>query len=700
MNKNLLSINQLTDNPNISVNFSGKQCIVSDISKISDQSKAYRWIDTSTNKIIISRDVDKYFEARGIPEWETAMQLEYDALIKNNTTEVGAITSRGTHHWLSVWLESISDGYQKCFPEWGVGGRSAPRAWYIKIDKHLRDSGFTRSHCDLNLYVKSNDDDIVILIVYVDDLAITSSGDAAIHKFPQAAATPLSLFCDNQGVLKMVKNPIYHARTKHIEIHHHYIRQLVDSGEISLHFCPSADQPADVMTKPLGPLLFVKFRDKLGVVSSITFPANLYAVKFFSSSKCSLANLHAMKIFSSSNCLQNEFFLLSELVVKEDIQFLQEDWESSIAPLVTSDPSEFPREWFSVEHYFAAKTLVGSRAFEVDDYHGFGMVPLADLFNHKTAAEDVHFTLESNTDGSDIDSTETSLVDEDCSDSLNEISDSVSSKDDDASLSSGLNRSDINHIKGTLYSSSSASNNEVLEMILVKEVKAENEIFNTYGTLSNAALLHRYGFTEADNPFDIINIDFDLVIDCCLLSFSSRYIRFRVALWRRLGCAGCSSQDCEYFEVTASGEPQLELLLLLYIIYLSDEVYQKLDRAGPQHCQSLVDVKQLIYTANHDFEVASSHYMEKKKGTNYSVGSNGDKLHKHNCIKKSKIGEDGDVTDSDEWLLTSSVRQCLILLADKRDRLYGSSSLKEDLELLQTCVCREHPKLFYATSLR
>ncbi|KAH9301834.1 hypothetical protein KI387_013417, partial [Taxus chinensis] len=135
---------------------------------------------------------------------------------------------------------------------------------HIKIDKHLRDSGFTQSHSDSNLFVKSNDDDIVILIVYVDDLAITGSGDSTICK---VTATPLSLFHDNQGVLNMVKNPIYHACTKHIEIHHYYIRQLVDSGDISFHFCPPLDQPVDVMIKPLGPLLFVKFRDKLGVVS-------------------------------------------------------------------------------------------------------------------------------------------------------------------------------------------------------------------------------------------------------------------------------------------------------------------------------------------------------------------------------------------------------------------------------------------------
>ncbi|GLJ16984.1 hypothetical protein SUGI_0293720 [Cryptomeria japonica] len=389
-------------------------------------------------------------------------------------------------------------------------------------------------------------------------------------------------------------------------------------------------------------------------------------------------------------------------VVNEDMQFLREDWEESIAPLTVSYPSEFRRDWFSVEQYFAAKTLVESRAFEVDDYFGFGMVPLADLFNHKTAAEDVHFTSESNVDDSDIDTPEASLVDEEHNgDSPNEISDFAISKErDDASLYSGLNENGIDDIQDTFLSSNLGSNNEVLEMILVKDVKAENEVFNTYGTLSNAALLHRYGFTEPDNPFDIINIDFDLVIDCCLLLFSRRHLRVRVALWRRLGCAGCSSQDCEYFEVSANGTPQLELLLLLYIIHLPDEVYQRLDCASPQHCQSITDVKKFVYFASQGFEVVPSLHKNKKRGPNYCIETNENKLRKSGCNKKLKIGEDGDAFKSDEWLLTSSVCQCLILLADKRDRLYGSSSLKRDLEFLKTCVSTEHPKLFNAMSLR
>eukprot|EP00253_Pinus_taeda_P002353 PITA_02353 len=54
---------------------------------------------------------------------------------------------------------------------------------------------------------------------------------ADMHVF-QTGPTPL--FCDNQGMLKLAKNPIFHERTKHVEAHCHYILQLVEDGSVQL----------------------------------------------------------------------------------------------------------------------------------------------------------------------------------------------------------------------------------------------------------------------------------------------------------------------------------------------------------------------------------------------------------------------------------------------------------------------------------
>lgn len=65
--------------------------------------------------------------------------------------------------------------------------------------------------------------------------------------------------------------------------------------------------------------------------------------------------------------------------MKEDQALICEDWKESILPLLEVESFQLNPSYFSVQDYFAAKTLISSRSFEIDDYHGFGMVPLADL---------------------------------------------------------------------------------------------------------------------------------------------------------------------------------------------------------------------------------------------------------------------------------------------------------------------------------
>lgn len=71
----------------------------------------------------------------------------------------------------------------------------------------------------------------------------------------------------------------------------------------------------------------------------------------------------------------------SRQVIKEDLQLMQQDWWECYGILCDLyGEDRFSTKWFSLEQYLAAKTLVFSRAFEVDYVHGYGMVPLADLY--------------------------------------------------------------------------------------------------------------------------------------------------------------------------------------------------------------------------------------------------------------------------------------------------------------------------------
>ena len=62
---------------------------------------------------------------------------------------------------------------------------------------------------------------------------------------------PTMLFSDNQSAIALMKDHQYHARTKHIDIHFHFIRWVVENGNICLIYCPTADMVADTLTKAL-----------------------------------------------------------------------------------------------------------------------------------------------------------------------------------------------------------------------------------------------------------------------------------------------------------------------------------------------------------------------------------------------------------------------------------------------------------------
>ena len=73
--------------------------------------------------------------------------------------------------------------------------------------------------------------------------------------------TPLST--DNQAARDLSYNPEHHSRTKHIERRHFYIRETVESHELSVPFVRSADNLADFFTKPLAAPAFFPMRDKI-----------------------------------------------------------------------------------------------------------------------------------------------------------------------------------------------------------------------------------------------------------------------------------------------------------------------------------------------------------------------------------------------------------------------------------------------------
>ena len=84
--------------------------------------------------------------------------------------------------------------------------------------------------------------------------------ESGVHTSPS-----VDIYCDNQSTIKISNDPVQKQRTKHIEVHMHYIQELLHDKTITLHYYPAKYHITDIFTKYFTEKIFSFLRYLLGV---------------------------------------------------------------------------------------------------------------------------------------------------------------------------------------------------------------------------------------------------------------------------------------------------------------------------------------------------------------------------------------------------------------------------------------------------
>ncbi|KAE8658547.1 hypothetical protein F3Y22_tig00116971pilonHSYRG00774 [Hibiscus syriacus] len=164
--------------------------------------------------------------------------------------------------------------------------KQAPRSWYAKLQAFLIRVGFNGIQVDASLFIRRlqtrcgtlyyglifhKNNTGIQLEAYVDaDWASNVDDRRSISGFcvflggNLVSCKPV-IWSDNTSDIAMRENPVFHSRSKHVELDLHFIREKVVAGDVTVNYVPSSHQCADSLTKPLSRAYFFMYREEMHV---------------------------------------------------------------------------------------------------------------------------------------------------------------------------------------------------------------------------------------------------------------------------------------------------------------------------------------------------------------------------------------------------------------------------------------------------
>ena len=150
------------------------------------------------------------------------------------------------------------------------GGVPSDADWAGEIDTRKSTSGmvFLLNGGPIT-YRSSTQKSVALSTAESEYLALSDAVKEAVYlkmlleDLNQTNDEPIVIYEDNQAAEKISKNPVFHTRTKHIDIRHHFIREKVQEGIVTVTGIPTDKQLADLFTKSLGKQLFIRNASKL-----------------------------------------------------------------------------------------------------------------------------------------------------------------------------------------------------------------------------------------------------------------------------------------------------------------------------------------------------------------------------------------------------------------------------------------------------